>query len=88
MGRDDYARVMRVDRNRFAQIIREYTGGNMSAYINNLRLEYSAGLLKDKRELPISEVATQSAFPNISTYYRLFKEKYGMSPAEYRNQQI
>ncbi len=86
LGRDDYARIMKVDKNRFASIIRAHSGGNMSTYINNLRLEYSTNLLKENAELSIAEIATRSAIPNVSTYYRLFKEKYGISPAEYRNQ--
>lgn len=86
LGRDDYARIMQVDKNRFASIMKSYSGGNMATYINSLRLEYSTRLLKENIEMPISEVAAKSAIPNISTYYRLFKEKYGISPSEYRNQ--
>lgn len=36
---------MGVDKNRFAAIIKEYGGGNISTYLSNLRLEYSVGLL-------------------------------------------
>ncbi len=48
-------------------------------------MEYSTKMLKENAELSIVEVAMRSAISNVSTYYRLFKEKYGISPAEYRN---
>lgn len=84
-GRDDYSRIMGVDKNRFAAIIKEYGGGNISTYLNNLRLEYSVQLLISNQEMSVKDVAARSAFPNSATYYRLFKEKYGISPNTYRN---
>lgn len=71
---------MGVDKNRFAAIIKEYGGGNISTYLSNLRLEYSVGLLLSNENMSVKEIAFRSAFPNSATYYRLFKEKYGISP--------
>ncbi len=34
LGRDDYTRIMQVDKNRFAAIIRTYTGDDMSACLH------------------------------------------------------
>ena len=84
-GRDDYSRIMGVDKNRFAAIIKEYGGGNISTYLSNLRLEYSVGLLLSNENMSVKEIAFRSAFPNSATYYRLFKEKYGISPNTYRS---
>ena len=72
LQRDYYASVMGVDRNR--------DGGNLSTYLNNMRLNYSVTLFREHPEMSISEVGDASAIPNISTFYRLFKEKYGLSP--------
>lgn len=81
LQRDYYASVMGVDRNRFATVIKEATdGGNLSTYLNNMRLNYSVTLFREHPEMSISEVSDASAIPNISTFYRLFKEKYGLSP--------
>lgn len=81
LQRDYYASVMGVDRNRFATVIKEATdGGNLSTYLNNMRLNYSVTLFREHPEMSISEVGDASAIPNISTFYRLFKEKYGLSP--------
>lgn len=81
LQRDYYASVMGVDRNRFATVIKEATdGGNLSTYLNNMRLNHSVTLFREHPEMSISEVGNASAIPNISTFYRLFKEKYGLSP--------
>lgn len=85
LGRDDYARVMGVDKNRFASVLKECSTGNLSAYLNNLRLEYSVDLFQEHPDWSISRIAEMSALPNLSTFYRLFKEKYGMSPNLFRS---
>lgn len=86
LSRDDYARLMGVDRNRFASILKEFTQGNLSSYLNGLRLEYSVRLFRSHPDWSINDVATESALPSLSTFYRLFKEKYGISPNAFRNQ--
>ena len=85
LTRDDYARLMGVDRSRFASILKLFTsGGNLSVYLNDLRLEYSVGLFRNHPDWPISRVAAESALPSLSTFYRLFKDKYGISPNSFR----
>lgn len=85
LTRDDYAQLMGVDRKRFATILKLFTaGGNLSMYLNELRLEYSVSLFRNHPDWPISRVATESALPSLSTFYRLFKDKYGISPNSFR----
>lgn len=85
LTRDDYAQLMGVDRNRFAAVLKLFTsGGNLSMYLNELRLEYSVSLFRNHPDWPISKVATESALPSSSTFYRLFKDKYGISPNSFR----
>lgn len=85
LTRDDYAHLMGVDRNRFASILKLFTaGGNLSCYLNELRLEYSIGLFRNHPDWPISKVAAESALPSLSTFYRLFKDEYGISPNSFR----
>lgn len=87
MQRDDFARLMGVDRNRFASIIKEYTGGgNLNSYLNDMRLEYSVYLLRNHPEMSIQEIGEASALPSSTTFYRLFKERYGISPKVFREQ--
>lgn len=87
MQRDDFAKLMGVDKNRFASIIKEYTGGgNLNSYLNDMRLEYSIYLLKNHPEMSIQEIGEASALPSSTTFYRLFKEKYDISPKVFREQ--
>ena len=76
--------LLGVNKNRFAQIIKEQGHTNLSTFLNNMRLEYAITLLKEKPNLSINEVGIKSALPSSSTFFRLFKEKYGMSPKEFQ----
>lgn len=69
LTRDDYAQLMGVDRNRFAAVLKLFTsGGNLSMYLNELRLEYSVSLFRNHPDWPISKVAEESALPSSSTF--------------------
>lgn len=53
LTRDDYAQLMGVDRNRFAAVLKLFTsGGNLSMYLNELRLEYSVSLFRNHPDWP------------------------------------
>ncbi|MDL2255518.1 helix-turn-helix transcriptional regulator [Parabacteroides sp. OttesenSCG-928-K15] len=64
-------------------------GLTISGYINNLRLNHAKGLLSDP-DYPytIDSVAMDSGFGSRATFYRVFREKYGLSPDEYRQMSV
>ena len=74
------------DRNRVGRVIKDFSGfSNLSAYINNYRLEYAYRLLRDlDSKQTIDSIAKASGFSTVRTFQRLFKERYGMTPAEFR----
>lgn len=84
LSRDRLLQLTPVGKNRISSLLQTFTGENFNGYINGLRLEYSLGLLKDFDYYTIEAVAMDSGFNNVRTFQRLFREKYGMSPAEYR----
>lgn len=53
-------------------------------YIAEMRLEYARRLLCYSIDLPIDEVYMTSGFNSKSTFYRLFRQKYDLTPKEMR----
>lgn len=83
-NRMDLAALAGVGRNRLNSIILQCKNISPAIYINNLRLEHAAQLIKEHPEYIISRIAESSGLPNISTFHRLFRDHYGMTPMEYK----
>lgn len=83
-NRMDLAALAGVGRNRLNDIILQCKNMSAALYINNLRLEYAAQLIKEHPEYIISRIAENCGLPNISTFHRLFRDRYGMTPMEYK----
>lgn len=65
--------------------IKAYYGTSISDYINNLRLNYARDLLAlPSNNQTIDGIAAEVGFSSRSTFYRLFKTCYGMTPVEFR----
>ncbi len=70
---------------RSVQIIFAGMGTTPSAYIQSKRLDHaSQQLIQARREAPITEVAFDSGFNDLSTFCRLFRRKFGVTPRDYR----
>ena len=54
-------------------------------FINLLRLDHARYLITSHPEMSIDEVSSASGFAVRRTFTRLFKEKYDLTPTEYRN---
>ena len=79
------AKEIGTNRTYLAEAIRLYeNGATILEYINNLRLEYAAQLLSEASAYRIAEIELIVGFNSRTTFYRLFKEKYGLSTSEYR----
>ena len=57
---------------------------SITNYINQLRLDHARELLTTRPSMSIDEVATASGFSVRRTFSRLFKEKFGLTPTEFR----
>ncbi|MDQ6421442.1 AraC family transcriptional regulator [Paenibacillus sp. LHD-117] len=60
-------------------------GINLKRYITEAKLEASTELLIHS-EFTISEIAVKLSFPSHSAFTSKFKNKFGITPIEYRNQ--
>lgn len=67
----------------FSKMFRQLTGISFTKYLINYRLETAAKKLADDGAV-ISDTAFACGFNNLSYFTRAFKNKYGMTPHEYR----
>ena len=56
-------------------------------FLTDCRLPYAAKLLAEHPELSIADVAHASGFPSADTFGRNFKQKYALTPSQFREQQ-
>ena len=53
-------------------------------FLTDCRLPYAAKLLSSRSDLSIAEVARESGFPSADTFGRNFKQKYALTPTQFR----
>ena len=86
LGRDELARLIGVDKNRFGKMMGKYSdASNAAVYINMKRVAYAAKLLLEHPEYTIATIANECGMSNTVTFNRTFKSVYGMTPSEYRS---
>jgi len=56
-------------------------------FLTDCRLLYAAKLLTKRSDLSIAEVARNSGFPSLNTFGRNFKQKYAITPTQFREQE-
>lgn len=83
--RETLALELGTNRQYLTQAIHDAKGQSFMEYINDFRLEYARCLLFNQPELTVDRVCTMSGFSTRSTFYRLFKQKYGLTPTEIRD---
>ncbi len=66
-----------------SECVRTQTGKTYKELLQKHRMETAARLLR-RSELNIQQIITQVGYENTSYFYRLFHERYGQSPREYR----
>lgn len=66
-----------------SRYIKKHTGVTFMDLIQNQKLMLAEKLLKNT-DLPVSEISVQAGYENVTFFYKKFHEKYGCSPAEYR----
>lgn len=62
---------------------RRYLNQTPTEFINQLRINYAARKLADSRD-EIIAIALDLNFQSLSRFYKLFKEYYAVTPAQYR----
>lgn len=72
-----------------SELLNVHLGVNFYDYLNRYRLDYACSLLRDPQcEWRILDIVFESGFSNKNSFYRCFRAAYGMTPADYRHQQL
>lgn len=79
----EVARVAAMTPTGFSRYFKRVTGRNVSALINELRVDHAARLLRETPDA-ITRIAGASGFPTLSNFNRRFRERLRCSPRDYR----
>lgn len=77
------AKICHYNESHFMRFFKKHTGNTCTQFIKNYRLEKAANLLTNTN-LSITEVALEVGFSNISYFIRSFKNKYKITPKEFK----
>ena len=80
---EDVASKIFITPHYFGILFKNTTGTSFSNYLINLRIDEARGMLKDIR-YKVSEIARFVGYNDSKYFCRLFKERVGVSPNEYR----
>ena len=83
IARDDIAAALRIHPAKLSRLMRARTGMSVREYLNSIRLDYAAKLLRD--ELPVEEISRRCGFSYPAYFIRLFRARYGSTPGAFRN---
>ena len=87
MSRSQLERALCYNGNYMNTIVHKHTGMCLYDYGLTFCMKQAKVLLKTT-ELSVSAIALQLGFTNRTHFYKLFKEKYGITPGEYRQNAV
>jgi len=73
--------------NYLTTLLKQNTGSSYKELVQTQRLAKASQLLRNT-EQPITKIANQIGYENMSFFYKKFKEKYGCSPKEFRDTSV
>jgi ligand-binding sensor domain-containing protein/AraC-like DNA-binding protein/DNA-binding NarL/FixJ family response regulator len=80
---EEMANAMGMGRVPFFHRVRNLTGKTPAELVRDLRLKHACILLK-RTNINMSELATNIGFMTAENFINIFREKFGMTPLEYR----
>lgn len=79
----ELAELISVSEAYFCRFFKEITAKSPVDYLNQLRMQKAAGLLKDT-DKKMTEIALDVGFGNLSYFIGVFKQHFGCTPSAYR----
>ena len=68
----------------FRRRIMAATGKSPKAYLTDIQMEQATRILLNYPDMPVSEIGQRCGFSEASSFTRMFKKRYGMTPSVYR----
>jgi AraC-like DNA-binding protein/mannose-6-phosphate isomerase-like protein (cupin superfamily) len=78
------AKMAYLSQRQFTNLCRKLTGKSFIEYVNNIRAQKAKELLIDT-DMPVSAVAFEVGFEDVSTFYRAFKKYFRRPPLSFRS---
>lgn len=67
-----------------SRLFKEKVGTNFSDFVGHIKFEKATHLLLSDPKAKVSDIADELGYSNLTYFTKLFKEKYGMTPTQYR----
>jgi transcriptional regulator GlxA family with amidase domain len=77
------ARMAHVSQRHFANLCRKATGQSFVNFVNSIRCQRARRLLAEM-QTPVSAIAFETGFEELSTFYRAFRKHCGRNPLSFR----
>ncbi|MDE5874254.1 MAG: helix-turn-helix transcriptional regulator, partial [Muribaculaceae bacterium] len=84
LSRRELAEFAGISQDALGTLIKAEKGCSVKSYINSFRLDEARRLLESDASEPIATIATRLGFGTPRTLQRAFKERFDMSPSQYR----
>lgn len=67
-----------------SRLFKEITGTKFSDFVITVKFEKAAKMLTGDTKIKVADIAEQLGYSNLNYFTKLFKERYGMTPTQYR----
>lgn len=67
-----------------SRLFKEKVGTNFSEFVSTIKFEKAAEMLVQDTKLRVADIAEQLGYSNVTYFTKLFKERHGMTPIQYR----
>lgn len=84
---DEASSSIGIPRRRFTQLFRGITGQTWLNYVQELRVEHACRLLENT-DRPITSIAFECGFAELSTFYRAFRKMREVTPSAWRRSKV
>lgn len=85
---DSLCEVVHMSKYHLCRKFKKHMGITIMQYITDTRVELAKDMLIGKEKISVSEVSEKCGFTNVSYFCAIFKKVTGLSPLEYRKDNI